>query len=66
MIGQIIVTVFIAWFLIGLMLLSIGSFINGCTRYLTKIDEIGCGLLGVLLGIVAISLIVGLIILIWS
>lgn len=46
MIGQIIATVFIAWFLIGLMLLLIGSFINGCTRYLTKIDEIGCGGLG--------------------
>jgi hypothetical protein len=43
MIGQIIATVFIAWFLIGLMLLLIGSFINGCSRYLTKIDEGGGG-----------------------
>lgn len=65
MIGQIIATIFIAWFLIGLMLTSIGSFINGCTNHITNIDEIGYWLLGILLGAVVISILVGLIILIW-
>jgi hypothetical protein len=63
MIGQIIATIFIAWFLIGLMLTSIGSFINGCTNHITNIDEIGYWLLGILLGAVVISIFVGLIIL---
>lgn len=66
MIGQIITTVFIAWFLIGLMLTSIGSFINGCTNHITNIDEIGYGLLTLWLVAALISLVVGFIILIWS
>lgn len=66
MIGQIIATIFIAWFLIGLALLLIGSFINGCTNHLTNIDVIGSWLLSLLLGVIVISVFVGLIILIWS
>lgn len=66
MIGQIIATVFIVWFLVGLTLFLIGSFINGCTNHITNIDEIGCGLLAVLLGAVVISFFVGFIILVWS
>lgn len=66
MIGQIIVTVFIVWFLVGLALFLIGSFINGCTNHLTNIDVIGSWLLLLLLGVIVISVSVGLIILIWS
>lgn len=66
MIGQIIVTVFIVWFLVGLILASIGNFINGCTSHITNIDEIGYWLLGLLLSAIVISIFVGLIISIWS
>lgn len=69
MIVQIIATVFIVWFLVGFILISIGSFINGCTNHITNIDEIGCWLLefllGFFMGAVVISIFVGLIILIW-
>lgn len=66
MIEQIIITVFIVWFLVGVILTSIGSFINGCTNYITNIDEIGYWLLGLLLSAVVICFFVCLIILIWS
>ena len=66
MIGQIIATVFIVWFFAGLILTSIGSFINGCTNHITNIDEIGYWLLGLLLAVVVISIFAGLIILIWK
>lgn len=66
MIEQIIATVFIVWFFAGLILTSIGSFINGFTNHITNIDEIGCWFLGLLLVVVVISVFVGLIILIWK
>lgn len=66
MIGQIIATVFIVWFFVGLILTSIGSFINGCTNHTTDIEKIGYWLLGLLLAVVVISIFVFLIGLIWS
>lgn len=66
MIGQIIATVFIVWFFVGLILTSIGSFINGCTNRTTDIEETGYLLLGLLLVAVVIIIFVGLIILIWK
>ena len=66
MIGQIIATVFIVWFFVGLALTSVGSFINNHTNHTTDIEEIGYWLLGLLLAIVVISIFVFLIGLIWS
>lgn len=62
---QIIATIFIIWFFVGIALISIGSFINSCTDYMTDIDEIGWWLLGLLLGADLIIIFVGLIILVW-
>ena len=66
MIGQIIATVFIVWFFVGLTLILTGRFINDHTIYITDIDDLGYWLLGFLLAVVEICIFVGLIILIWK
>lgn len=63
MIGKIIVTVFVAWLFIGLLLMIIGSFSNDCTNLINKI---GFWLLGSWLGTAVIIVFVCLIILIWE
>lgn len=65
MIGQIIATVFIVWFFVGLALILIGSFINNFTSHTTDIEEIGHWLLGLLMAVVVIGIFVFLIVLIW-
>lgn len=41
MIRQIIITVFVVWLFIGLILVAIGIFIDDCTKLFTYIDTIG-------------------------
>ena len=41
MLGQIIVTIFIVWFFIGLLLSIIGIVIDDCTTHFTNLDTIG-------------------------
>lgn len=63
MIGRIIVTFFVAWLFIGLLLMIIGLFSNDCTN---RIYRIGFLLLGLWWGTVVIIVFVCLIILIWE
>lgn len=65
MIEQIILTIMIVWFLVGLTLTLIGALINGCTNYGTNISYIGLWLLGLWVCAVVISICIGLIILVW-
>lgn len=63
MIGQIFLTVFVAWLFIGLLLMIIGSFSNDCINHIYKI---GVWLFGSWIGTVDIIVFVCLIILIWE
>jgi hypothetical protein len=64
MTGQIIVTVFVVWLLIGLLLTAIGVFIEDCTTHFTNLDTIGLWFLVLWAIAVLIALFVSLIILV--
>jgi hypothetical protein len=61
---QIIVTVFVVWFFIGLLLSIIGIVIDACTTHFTNLDTIGMWVLIAWLIAVLIALFVSLIILV--
>lgn len=66
MTGQIIVTVFVVWLFIGLLLTAIGVFIKDCTTHFTNLDTIGFCLLGLWIVAVLITLFVSTMMLLWS
>lgn len=63
--GQIIATVFIMWFFIGLLLSIIGIVIDDCTTHFTNLDTIGMWVLIAWLIAVLIVLYISLMNLIW-
>lgn len=60
MIGQIVITVFIVWFFIGLLLSIIGIVIDDCTTHFTNLDTIGMWVLIAWLIAVLIALYISL------
>ena len=65
MIGQIVITVFIVWFFIGLLLSIIGIVINDCTKLFTYLDTVGIWILVLWMVAVLITLYISLMRLIW-
>lgn len=65
MIGQIIITVFVIWLFIGLLLVAIGIFIDDCTKLFTWLDTLGLWFLLLWVMAVLIALFVSAMILLW-
>lgn len=65
MLEQIIVTVFVVWLFIGLLLVAIGKVIDDYTNLFTWLDTIGIWILVLWTKAVLISLFVGAMSLLW-